>query len=416
MANTKNKIGGAQSTPKKTKAGKKSKSKSEPEVGGVSQPSLVDLCPEICIPSCKHHRKSKSHMIRCCMCMVWYHGSCVGEDNDYEGIWLCQGCRSLPHKVSNLTEQVSILTRELSSFHTTHQNLVRALDHKNQFCEDLRTQIDQLVDHNRYMRNKTILSDPGPSSSHTGTINQATPPQSSGTVPLPKSTTQSSGTVRLPPRSAVNVNGRNPTRSYSSVAQTNGTPGNNTRTRAAIIGTSLIRGISSNIKATDVHPCVYVHPGRNLPQIRSRIAATVRDNPDVVVLQAGSVDIRQHHERAVMTELEETVISLKQATKGTTKILLSTIPKRSNSTDDRRARMVNNHMKFMATKDRRLSIVENNNITLSDLHKDGIHLSPDGKQKLASNILAQIRNSTKPAPRPNPNQGFHIPTRTGIRQ
>ena len=46
---------------------------------------------ECSVASCA--RKDDKHMIRCMHCMLWAHRKCVGESNDYMGVWSCHECR-----------------------------------------------------------------------------------------------------------------------------------------------------------------------------------------------------------------------------------------------------------------------------------------------------------------------------------
>ena len=55
---------------------------------------------EYCIPKCSYKRKeSGAAMCGCCLCMRWYHLSCVGdEEEDGEGFWSCTKSCRLPDK------------------------------------------------------------------------------------------------------------------------------------------------------------------------------------------------------------------------------------------------------------------------------------------------------------------------------
>ena len=67
-------------------------------------------------------------MIRCALCMVWFHNVCVGEDRRYVGVWTCVSCRGLPALVLNLQTQMNDV---LTSIATYQRNEVAQKDELN---------------------------------------------------------------------------------------------------------------------------------------------------------------------------------------------------------------------------------------------------------------------------------------------
>ena len=57
-----------------------------------------------------------SSMIRCSVCMAWYHTVCCGEDAEYTGVWSCDTCRSIPNEISKLSAQVILLVSQIEAF------------------------------------------------------------------------------------------------------------------------------------------------------------------------------------------------------------------------------------------------------------------------------------------------------------
>ena len=55
-------------------------------------------------------------MIRCSVCMAWYHTVCCGEDAEYTGVWSCETCRSMPTEISKLSAQVTLLVSLIEAF------------------------------------------------------------------------------------------------------------------------------------------------------------------------------------------------------------------------------------------------------------------------------------------------------------
>ncbi len=148
-----------------------------------------------------------------------------------------------------------------------------------------------------------------------------------------------------------------------------------------------------NTELTDT--CVYVNPGNDLLQLRSHIPNVLKDKPDIVVLQAGSIDVMEYDVRDITYEYRKTIDKIKSSTPDTTTIFLSSIPKRHNRKHEQISRRVNSFIRNSVLHDPRLHIIENNNITSEDLDSDGIHLSYSGKDKLTNNINRQINNWIK---------------------
>ena len=53
--------------------------------------------------NCVCNGKKSGEMIRCNFCQLWFHLTCVGDDNDNEiGFWVCLECRILPSRIKNV--------------------------------------------------------------------------------------------------------------------------------------------------------------------------------------------------------------------------------------------------------------------------------------------------------------------------
>ena len=100
---------------------------------------------------CVHGRKDcEIPMLRCCLCVQWFHLECVGlMEDDANGVWSCPFCRTLGKDITsvkdsqkdmlslikNMSDQINALTRMLNTVHKNSQTL---LEDKNRECINLR--------------------------------------------------------------------------------------------------------------------------------------------------------------------------------------------------------------------------------------------------------------------------------------
>lgn len=92
--------------------------------------------PELhCIPTCAYGQHSEDKpMLRCIICMKWFHNTCCQETEAFEGSWTCLSCRQITTKLDRILE-------EIESYHTINQELLQMLQAKTQECETLKQQV-----------------------------------------------------------------------------------------------------------------------------------------------------------------------------------------------------------------------------------------------------------------------------------
>ena len=68
-----------------------------------------------CIPGCKHRKgRGGGDMVRCCLCMAWYHIKCLEISNDETlGFWSCFVCRHLGDDLRTTNEKLDSLSSEM---------------------------------------------------------------------------------------------------------------------------------------------------------------------------------------------------------------------------------------------------------------------------------------------------------------
>ena len=86
----------------------------------------ANLCTESCLLGRKTGKRKDAEMLRCCLCMNWFHMKCIQkEDPDASttGIWNCFTCRMMPSLISDLVQTVNSLKQEVSSLSLKYNEL-----------------------------------------------------------------------------------------------------------------------------------------------------------------------------------------------------------------------------------------------------------------------------------------------------
>ena len=128
-----------------------------------------DLSERHCYSKCKV--STSTDMIRCSLCVVWFHVDCTGEDTHYQGVWCCHSCRTLPKSIQGMTEQIELLISSLESIRNSEAALqaeVKLLKAEN---GNLRSKLSRVELHNSEL-GKLIETMSFPASSGTHDRNQ----------------------------------------------------------------------------------------------------------------------------------------------------------------------------------------------------------------------------------------------------
>ena len=90
--------------------------------------AAADTAELFCIPDCKHKRLEVGKMLRCGVCMDWFHFDCVGENPKYKTTWSCIFCRNMPKLIQKLATEFEQLKIQQIEKHETHTDLVSQID------------------------------------------------------------------------------------------------------------------------------------------------------------------------------------------------------------------------------------------------------------------------------------------------
>lgn len=147
---------------KQQKLAKKQKSKPKPVQTTKHRTSEKEDI--ICVDDCEGDQNGD--MIRCNLCMVWYHTKCVSCDNSI-GCWTCLKCRKMPDNVSmicsllqNMQEQNNVIAEQISSLSSSLENKLSLINDRitslsnQEKCRNLEhnSQITDLKEDISYMK------------------------------------------------------------------------------------------------------------------------------------------------------------------------------------------------------------------------------------------------------------------------
>ena len=81
-----------------------------------------------CIPLCRFSGKetTQADLVRCCLCMGWFHPVCTGDNNEEalaKGAWACSQCRRLPSNVSTMLSEIRQMSSDVKAVNEMRDTL-----------------------------------------------------------------------------------------------------------------------------------------------------------------------------------------------------------------------------------------------------------------------------------------------------
>jgi len=134
-------------------------------------------------------------------------------------------------------------------------------------------------------------------------------------------------------------------------------------------------------------------PGETIRQLNYYVTPTLIDEtPDTLILHAGCNDI--NNKNMATDTIASEIIRLANVCRqnGVKEVAVSSLIVRKNYYLNRKVKEVNDLL-FEKCKDAGLSYINNDNIDVSYLWQDGIHLLESGKERLSSNFLDFLTTS-----------------------
>lgn len=163
-----------------------------------------------------------------------------------------------------------------------------------------------------------------------------------------------------------------------------------------IIGASNTRGISNKLPS-ELNCLAYVHPGRQLHQMGSRISNMMNNDTDALVLHLGTNDgLNATSDSQCLLNADDGLDDIEttlQDKYGDVPVFLCAVPPIRQGDSQRRVEMLNALYKRRCERNQQLHFIETD-LQHSDLGRDGLHLTNDGKIKLANAITKAVQDFT----------------------
>ena len=394
----------------------------------------------ICLDTCK--KKQNGEMIRCNLCMLWFHTKCVNCDNSV-GCWTCPGCRKMPEMVRmvydlmrdmqesnhNISEQISTLSQNFENKLGLINDRITSLSNqekcKNQeHCaqmNDIRDDISNLkqeVDKNVH----TLMSKTQGIVDSVKVIKTNTE-VSKPKQPLSKPQTTSGGKVQHIEKetdhkstsSKPNTNNNSNSDQNSNPSIGKGVKGKSKLT--LITGSSSLKGIDPRRLSQNVRvKTFYKATIETMTLALSKMDLTIYET---VIIHVGSLDVVNHMAKDTFKAKYNELIEL--VSKSSKVIVSGLLPKENLNVSSY------NQVLLDICKSQGISFVENHSsfilasgeIPKYLFHFDKIHLKPYGTAKLLSNINSKCtifkdksNETSQPFHYPNKNRWQNVQARS----
>ena len=159
-----------------------------------------------------------------------------------------------------------------------------------------------------------------------------------------------------------------------------------------IIGTSLVRGVSSNLHKRNIDNVSYCYPGAEIPTIRSRINSVLPRNsrPRQVFLQAGGNDLESHPADQVIKQYDKLIHQVKSRCSNATTILLGRIPPRRHPALTDKIKKVNTYLNNRGVKGDNVKFVDCCPSFPSQFSRDRVHFNSEGAKVYADKLACHV--------------------------
>ena len=315
---------------------------------------------EYCIPKCSYERKEGgSAMCRCCLCMRWYHLSCVGdEEEDGGGFWSCTNCRYLPEQIQELKEytknRFDTILMKMNDMHHVNTRLLPVIEKNQAENKLLKIQLNEFIKNYKHC--------------NIGQVN----PEPKKKIP----------DIDIPNVLLANQNKNRPVQTTAPKKVTDNTMKQNLPVK--IICDSIPKRLDTISVGNAVGSQI------NIVQEAQKVNDAIdhiqdcADNSCINVIHTGTLNLKRDSTKIVIQRIERMETNIKD--KKLQHVAISSIVHRFDIQESQKIIAVNRAIKQICRRNQR-TFIDNDNMDRSCLWRDGLHLNQIGKQRLAQNII-----------------------------
>ena len=167
--------------------------------------------------------------------------------------------------------------------------------------------------------------------------------------------------------------------------------GKTKRIKASVIGASNTRNLHKFVKSEETDTIVWTNPGCRMQDLENRAHHMIAKDTDVAIIHLGTNDaLNSETEGQCLLNCSDALDCL-ESTTGDTPLLMCSVPPTRIARGQRRVQMINELIKFKCNKSNKMKFVDTG-LTLSDIRKDGVHLTTAGKAKLGSVMRRAVQD------------------------
>ena len=342
-----------------------------------------------CTHTCKI--KNQNNMIRCMLCMHWYHLKCVGEKNDYNGVWTCNVCRDIPSQLSELQaqfdsiksiipspkwkEEKSKMETELEAVRLENRRLVKENQDLKSSNHNLNALIDSLLPQSDSASDEQVPSHELHVSQEAPTLDQAFREEQL----LDGTDVETAFEAWQIPRS----HRRKRTRKSAKK-----------RKQVTIMSSSMAKGVAELVdQADNLSAFAYCYPGRGAHEIANRMKKVLpHDKADILVVQAGSCNVEKDSLVTCKSEIKECVdVAANYSEKS---VIFCTVPERQDKPSlNIKIEQLNSYIVDEVLKHDNMRVLIHD-AGPSHFKRDGLHFNDKGRACFAHEIILMSRNQS----------------------
>ena len=162
-----------------------------------------------------------------------------------------------------------------------------------------------------------------------------------------------------------------------------------------IIGTSLVRGISTHLSNRGINSTTYCYPGADIPRVGRRLETilTPRNKSAHVVLQLGGNDLEEHTPAEVVQQYDKLIHDVKRRCPRSTTVFVNRVPPRGYNGRIRQGiNMVNTYLRNRGKRGDGVRYIDSCPHFPGQFKKDRLHFSKTGSRDYADKLACHLIN------------------------